>query len=362
MTAPRLCAIAAIALVAAGCGKRGDPLPPLRPVPARIVDLALSRTADRVELQFTVPAANLDGTTPPAVDRIDVYGWPAPAGAAPPSASAIVADSRNLRSRLVVRRVAEPGTSTTAPASLAPGERAVVVDTLQALAGTPPAFIYYVVVPVAGSGRGRQGPPSAPAAVPLGALPATPTGLTLSHDETETRASWQAGAPGQVFRLIRTTSTGVAAGVPQMIPTPPTSTELRFPVEFGREACVAVRAQQVAGAVSVEGEWSPPACLTPIDRYAPSAPGGLQAVQQGPAVILIWTAVAASDLAGYVVLRGTGAGNDLQPLMRTPIRETTYRDAAVQPGMTYAYAVYAVDTAATPNVSQLSARQNVTVR
>ena len=45
-----------------------------------------------------------------------------------------------------------------------------------------------------------------------------------------------------------------------------------------------------------------------------------------------------------------------------PIGETTYRDASVRAGTTYTYAVYAVDRAATPNVSQLSNRETVAVR
>jgi hypothetical protein len=59
--------IAGLLLVVASvgaCGKKGNPLPPLRPVPARIADLTAVRTRGQVELQFTVPAVNLDGTTP----------------------------------------------------------------------------------------------------------------------------------------------------------------------------------------------------------------------------------------------------------------------------------------------------------
>jgi hypothetical protein len=359
--APRVFVVAGlVVLCAAGCGKRGSPLAPLRLVPARIADLTAVRTAERVELHFTVPAANLDGTTPPAVDRVDIYGWPAPAGAPPMAASAIVADRRLLRTSIAVRRTDDPTEQAAGPSSPAAGERALVVDTVGTLTA---AAIHYVVVPVAGSGRGRQGPPSAPAAVPLGAPPAAPVGLTLLHTEKDVRASWQAGSPGQTFRLVRTVSTSTDGARTALIPSPPTQTELSFPVEFGREVCVSVQAVDVAGAVTVDGELSRPVCLTPIDRYPPPAPTGVQLVQEGAAVTVIWTAVEASDLAGYVVLRGTGGGaTNLQPLMRTPIRETTFRDLAVQSGATYVYAVYAVDGATTPNISQLSARQSVTVR
>ena len=54
-------ALVLTALAATACGKRGDPQPPLRPIPGRVADLSAHRVDDRVELRFTVPAANLDG-------------------------------------------------------------------------------------------------------------------------------------------------------------------------------------------------------------------------------------------------------------------------------------------------------------
>lgn len=56
-----------------GCGKKGPPLSPLRPVPAAISDLTASRLGETVQLQFTVPAANADGSRPADLAHIDVY-------------------------------------------------------------------------------------------------------------------------------------------------------------------------------------------------------------------------------------------------------------------------------------------------
>ncbi len=57
----------------AGCGKKGPPLAPLRPLPAAISDLSATRRGDSVHLQFTLPAANADGTTPADLAHVDVY-------------------------------------------------------------------------------------------------------------------------------------------------------------------------------------------------------------------------------------------------------------------------------------------------
>jgi hypothetical protein len=62
-------------------------------------------------------------------------------------------------------------------------------------------------------------------------------------------------------------------------------------------------------------------------------------------ISLIWNANTEADLAGYVVLRGEAPGDTLQPLTPSPIKETTFRDTTVKPGMRYVYAIVAVDTA-----------------
>lgn len=352
---------------ALACGKRGNPLPPLRPVPARIADASAVRTGQTVTIKFTVPAANLDGTTPPSISRIDVFALQAAQGVTPPAAGAIASERRNFRASLAV--VVPPPDEATPPATpakgLVAGGAGVFTDQLANVDPTAVALAY-VLVPVSGMGRGRQGPPSPPLIVPVGSPPVAPAEVSLTSDEANVHAAWQVATSttGLTYQLVRVGAGGEplegSAGL--AIPVAANGAEASFPVEFGKEICVAVRPSIVTGRVTVEGPLSRPACLTAVDRYAPPAPSGFQAVQEGTGVLLSWSAVTASDLAGYVVLRGADSGDSLQPLMRTPIKETTYRDTTVKPGVTYFYAVYAEDTAAPANVSQLSGRQTVTVR
>jgi hypothetical protein len=358
------CLVLAVAAVA--CGKKGNPLPPLRPVPARIADLAVVRTAGQVELRFTVPSANLDGTTPVAVDRVDIYRLVAGPDQPPVPAGQVAANPDNLLTSLPVRRptpAGEPPPATPTSAMVpAPGESAVFVDRTEAIeADDQAAALHYVAVPVAGTGRGRSGPPTPVAIVSLAPLPEAPRNLALTHDATTVRATWEPAAAGQAFRAYRLPDDRTAAPV-LLTPEPLTAPELEIPVEFARETCVVVQSLRVAGAVTTAGAQSAPVCLTPVDRYPPPAPAGVRVVQEGQGVTIIWTAVEAADLAGYVVLRGTGAEAELTPLMRDPVRETTYRDTTAQPGGTYAYAVYAIDAAPVPNASPLSERQTITVR
>src|SRR5689334_309967 len=98
----RFAAVATAVLAGIACGKRGNPLPPLRPVPTRIVDAAAVRAGERVTITFTVPATNVDGTAPAVVNRIDVFAWRGAQGATPPPASVIAGERSNLRSSLPV--------------------------------------------------------------------------------------------------------------------------------------------------------------------------------------------------------------------------------------------------------------------
>jgi hypothetical protein len=198
--------------------------------------------------------------------------------------------------------------------------------------------------------------------LPVDTLPATPEAVSATYDEHTLHLTWRPAADGQQFRVVRVDRSTTPATVTAVTPEPTPTAAVEMPVEFGREFCLAVLPLRVAGAVIEQGDPSAATCLTPADTFPPPAPTGLQAVQDGGSVTLIWTPVDATDLAGYVVLRGDGAGAELTPLFREPLAAATYRDGAVTPGRTYTYAVYAVDGAASPNVSQLSERQTVTVR
>lgn len=361
-----LAACVALAVLAAACGKKGNPLPPLRPVPARIADLTVLRTAGRVELRMTVPSANIDGTTPVAVDRIDIYRLLAGPDQPPIPAGQVAANPANLLTSLPVRRPAPvDGAPSQTPASTmvpAPGEVATFVDATEAIeAAGEAAALHYVAVPATGVSGGRSGPPTPVAIVSLGPLPAAPQNLALTHDATTVRVTWDGADAGHAFRAYRVSASPTAA--PELLtPAPLAAPGLEIPVEFAREVCVVVQSLEVTGAVTIAGATTAPVCLTPVDQYPPPSPTGVRVVQEGQAVTVIWTAVDASDLAGYVVLRGSGTDAPLTPLMRDPVRETTYRDATVEPGGTYTYAVYAVDSAPSPNASALSEPETITVR
>jgi hypothetical protein len=351
----RLGAVSLVAVSVTGCGKKGNPLPPLNILPARVADFSASLSGGRVTLQFTVPAANPDDPAVIAPERVEIYRVVTAPDVAVPPAAQIVGVPGALRAQIAVRRPEDKPPSAAGPQQPSPGEAASFVEVVDTQATGSWTYVAVGVM-----GRSRRGPPSSPITVPLAALPVAPTSLAAANDETTLTLSWQ--GTGKAYRVFAATQPLDLATVRVLTATPITEPRFTQPVEFGRERCFIVRTVQETGGATVEGPPSEVFCAAAVDRYPPPAPANLRAIQEGGAITLTWTPSDAPDLGGYIVLRGDAAGVNMQPLVREPVREPAFKDESARPGETYTYSVYAVDTAPTPNVSQQSDRQLVQVR
>jgi hypothetical protein len=200
---------------------------------------------------------------------------------------------------------------------------------------------------------------SAILAVPIATGPSAPTGVTPEFSEREVSITWQASGAGQRFVV---SARGVDGIEKRLTPEPITATRFAQPVSFSAERCFVVRAVDVVGGVTLVGDPAAPACVTPVDRFSPEPPTDLRAVPADAAVILVWTASPSSDVAGYVVLRAEGPNGTLQRLTPSLVNALEYRDATARPGVTYVYAVVAVDGANPPNQSAESNRQSASAR
>lgn len=452
-------AFASMLPIVAGCGKKGPPLAPLRPVPAAVSDLGASRLGDTVRLQLTLPVTNADESRPADLGYVDVYavtgkpegplgraltlreietlltriarievqpppepveegaeGEPAPM---PPPQMPAAADPRPVQgARVSVEEVltdtlrtavfTHPDTGRVARVRAAAGD---VVDEAPApsTAGSgrtllwpqpaPETMRHYLVVPY--STRDRAGAPSAPLSVPLGPAPPAPPAPTVEHDAATYKVRWTTPAGVQLALQPTVTPEMYKAAVSAKDPAallparplvsygrPHTYRVYRLPaadapaaeatapvnplpleapafddsgVEFGVPRCYAVRTVETRGQVTLESPLSPVTCVTAVDTYPPPAPTDLVAVGSEGGVSLIWEPVTASDLAGYLVLRGV-EGEALKPITATPVTEATYRDTTAQAGVIYTYAVVAVDAATPANASPESNRVRESAR
>lgn len=240
---------------------------------------------------------------------------------------------------------------------------------------------HYIAIGVSSSGR--LGPPSQAAAVPLADPPQAPPAPDVSFTATAVVVKWE--APAGLRRPIQPTVSPerqkegwLPVRAPLSGPSPHTFTVYELDgaaapatsarpvnaaplaaasfedprVTFGVERCYSVRTVQAYRGGTLESALSPATCVTLRDIFPPAAPTNLASVGSEGGVSLIWEA-SAEDVAGYHVLRGP-VGGALTQVTSAPVRETTWRDTAAQPGVRYAYAVVAVDAAG--NVSTESNR------
>jgi hypothetical protein len=400
-----LCACALLSV--AGCGKRGNPMPPLVRVPAAPADLSVTRIADDVYVRLTVPSANIDGVRPGDIARVDVYavtldGAQALADVTPEDLRA----SSTLVASLPVRRALGPESSapTEAAAMSEPGveqgEVTVVREALTAdarvpvplpsrvtrapapveAAGIPRALVapnttgpsrYYYAVAV--SPRGRYGPHSAALHAPLAPTAGPPSQPHIAVEETSMTLRWtppvdargqQAAAEGDLlpsrsvtpvppttaYDVYETPRNATADG-PVAVPTPLNETPIagteytQQNITLGSERCFYVRAVDTIDGVAVRGPASPVGCASFADVFPPAPPRDLLAASVPGAITLIWEASESADVAGYIVLRGDAGSATLTPVTPAPVTELRYRDESVQTGTRYVYAVVAVDRA-----------------
>jgi hypothetical protein len=396
-------------VVTAGCGKRGNPLPPLQRIPAPPGDFTVTRIDSEVYAQFTVPTVNADGVGPADVARVELYAItaerapeledagdlrrlatlvgtehvrrplpppPPPKEGMPPIPLTPPGPGVDQGAALVMREVLTPESRTPQPAPVRRGTAvAAPADLAKPLVAPPlgeePQRFYFVV---GVSPRGRYGPPTHLAPVPLAPTSSAPSAPEVTVAEKSMVIRWQApvdargvpepaapdvlpsrpivpGPPATTYDVYEVPRAGPPANATPSMPTPLTPAPVgaleftQSDVTLGTERCFVVRPVDILAGIHVRGPASPVACASFADTFAPAPAGDLVAVAASGAISLIWNPSPAPDLAGYLVLRGEGAGATLSPLMTDPIAATTYTDANVRPGTLYVYAVIAVDKA-----------------
>ena len=387
-----------VVVTCSGCGKKGPPLPPLIKVPAAPAELTAQRRASTVDVQFIVPAANTDGTRPANVERVDVYAITGTqaltddqilklgtkvasiAVKAPrdPNATtdpeqpdeevdapegqgldqgvvARVTEQLADDARMPVNPLKDPKSSRKAGRAQVPLE-----GPLLPLPMLSPSRTY---VGVGISTRGRKGPLSTRVSVPLAPPPLPPATPKVTYDEKAITVAWApvADAPADgADHVLPSTPLGaphrslaynVYEGPNKLTKTAVSdATFADTRLVWGEERCYVVRTAEKVDEAVIESAATPEVCVTPVDTFPPAAPKSLQTVASVGAITLIWEPNTERDLAGYLVLRGTGE-SDLRPLMTSPVTATNFKDD-LAPGTRHVYAVRAVDRAG--NMSALS--------
>jgi hypothetical protein len=230
-----LAALAVVcAISASGCGKKGPPLAPFVHIPAAVEKITAERVGSDVYVKVTVPAQNIDQSTPADIARIDVYGF---TGTTPPVPGQFLAQA----DRLAVIQVApapRPGEPPLPPATQSSGalqgSEVTVRDVLTseqlvpkpppppletgrrrpappapaqttrptAPAGPPMPRRFYMAI--AFSDRARSSPQGTVADVPLSVVPLSPEAIRLEYTSGMVQLSWEPSGGVLGFILDRT--------------------------------------------------------------------------------------------------------------------------------------------------------------
>jgi hypothetical protein len=343
-----ICTTILLAIGAAllGCGMPGAPLPPSLNLPNRVDDLSAVRAGDQVALTWTMPKRNTDKTLLNANTVVRICRNQAPDRPCAPVASLQFAAGAD-------------GTFTDAlPPALA--------------AGSPRLLTYFVELD---NHKGRSAGLSNSADVLAGEAPPAITGLAAAMRPDGALLRWTPAPPGSspvAVRLERKLLTPPAqkpsSGMLSQPAEPLTQTLLVEPGALGRSALdkdirfgetYVYRAQRIAR-VTVQGKtleldspFSSPVRIDAENIFPPAVPADLAAVATpaangaGPSIDLNWLPVSSADLAGYIVYRRDATQAESAEAWRRvspaqPVDKPAWRDADVQPGHVYQYAVSAI--------------------
>jgi hypothetical protein len=382
------------------CGQKGPPLPPLVLLPAPPVVTA-DRRGTSVDVGFTVPNANDDGSRPANIARIDIFAING-AGAGMTDLELVRRGTRVAS--VPVKSPKDPNETVGAGEStdvleppegkgLDQGAVSAVTEQIAALTlarsdaavsgrrngaaapllGPSEAGFVRTYIGVGVDKRGRLGRFSKRVTVPLAMAPPRPSRPTIKYNETKITVSWQPPAAEEAVEpsLLPSRPLGSPSGTlaynvydsdtgARLTQAP--VRDLAFEdsrIEWGATRCYAVRAVKTIGASTLESEMGDPQCEKLVDTFAPAPPKGLNAVSSEGAINLIWETSMEPDIAGYYVLRGK-PGAHLERITPTPVADASFLDSHVPAGVRFVYAVEAVDKAG--NVSAQSEPVEETAR
>lgn len=330
---------AALGLLAAGCGKKGPPLPPAPRGPLPPLSVSARQIGTLAEVRFQVPAArgSKPAQQPERGELLRVVFAP---GVQPSTDPEVF----RRRGELIDSIEGDP---------LRSGARQTLTDrSLAELPGGGAEHTVRYAVRV----RDRRNRPSALVVtkdlVPLSSA-AAPERLEAEPTADGVRLVWAGpGSDGSLRYNVYRAAPGA------LEPESPLNTEPLTVPEYLDETVVTgeryvyfVRVALAEGTPYREGETGQPLEVVAEDRFAPEAPRGIVAVQEGTAVRLFWDPNRERDLAGYRVYRRNGSAAEWIRIGPDPVQRPLYLDGDVRTGDRPAYRVTAVDRSDPPNES-----------
>jgi hypothetical protein len=358
--------LAAAVVMAIACGKRGDPHPPVPIIPKATSDLTIAQRGTKVLLSWSYPSLATSGRALKDVGRVIVYRHaeqlPVPQAGRDPNAimpgdvDPTIPEAVSRFSKiptltgpqfLKLKETADSLDSSNLPAATA-GSRLSFEDTppFHTTDGRAVRLSYAVVTESHGvkselSNLATLVPLDVAVAPPALTATAKPEGISLSWTKPEKAATGAAKPVVTGYNVYRS-GTGALSddlGTP-VNGAPITATTYLDAPPYG-DYQYRVTAIAAAGPPRTESDPSAAASVTFKDLTPPPAPTGVNALVGTKSVNLVWDAVTAPDIWGYLIYRIEGKSR--LKLTPGPVTATHFEDISVDPGIEYTYEVTSLD-------------------
>jgi len=352
---PAIVLIVAVILPAAGCGKKGPPLPPIRVVPAATGALSVRQIGRDVVVAADLPGVRSDGTPIAAGSGVRLLRLEPAEGLRPGAVSDRYLVQQFERQARVVEFLAGDGLR-----SHVEGGRLLYVDRDPAGSSSagPKRFLYglQVIDP-----KGVPSPPRPPSEIEWVPPPPAPRDVKAEVAEGEVRLTWTPGdagpAPGTARRFAVYRREAASPREPEA-PVHPGGLQdpayvdrtFRYDVDY----LYTVRAVASEAPEAAESASAEPIAVRPHDSFAPAAPSGVVVAAEGETIKVYWFPNTEPDLAGYRVYRREEGRDVADRVGEVPASETSWVDTEAAPGVRYHYSVSAHDDVTPANESPRS--------
>jgi len=329
---------ATVLVLLAACGKKGDPMPAPRSIPATVQDLSLRQRGEQVLLEFTHPTSTVAGLPLAGLASVTLLELERPAPAE--GGALTVADAELVAARPVAELSGDA-----LSAALA-GDRVRMAALLPAPLPEPAVARIYVVRTRAATakGPGELSAFSNRAILVPRRAPAAPASFDVQGERDGVHLSWspvEAAVGG--YAIYRRPAVQPDWGPPLVRLDPAVTQWQDSGARYG---------QRYIYTVLSLAQTEPPIESAPRsereidyqDRFPPAAPGGLRAVALPGEVRLLWEASPDADVTGYRIERAVGDG-DFVLLPGGPATGLEHVDTGLAAGSRYRYRVLAIDAA-----------------
>lgn len=320
------------ALVFGACGKKGDPLPPLRTVPLQTSDLAVVQEGSLVLLEMTYPGTTSSGLALGGIDSVELYALEKPMNADGTLPSAEPYEVEASARRLMTLSGSELSSAVV-------GDRIQIrLPLVDPLPTEPTATVFAVRTTKADETSALSNRISLLAQAP----PAPPSQLDAESQPRGVELTWNLDGEVEGFDVYRRLATERGYGEPIRRVPGENRRFLDDSAQFGQRYIYTVRT--IAGTRPlVSSDRAGEREIEHEDRFAPRLPGNFVALAERESVRLRWDPSPDPDVAGYVLYRKDPSRTGFERITAEPVVGNEFVDTGLASGLVFEYRIQVVD-------------------